>query len=112
MRAERVQGYPLTPKMDAKGHSKSPKWRSKVPQNAQNASQWYPSDLRDHPKGDKPHLKIKKRQLLLKIRKNPSRAAQNASNRLRRYGLVGSRRGVKNFRHVLRDNVAANASMF
>ena len=82
--------------MYANGQPKTPKWRSKGSPKPQNAPEWYPSELQDHPKGDKPHLKIKKRQLLLKIRKNPSRAAQNASNRLRRYGLVGSRRGVKN----------------
>ena len=43
LRAERVQGYPQTPKMGAQGHPKIPKWTSKnVSQERQNGPFWHP----------------------------------------------------------------------
>ena len=48
------------------------------------------------PKVANPTSKSGNASSVSKVRKNLSRATQNASSRLRRYGLVGSRRGVKN----------------
>ena len=58
--------------MDAKGDPKTPTGGQRVPRNAQNVPQCDPSDLQDHPKGDKPYFKIWKRQLRLKMLKNVS----------------------------------------
>ena len=72
-------------------NSPQKKHATKTPKNRKKCRKWSP---KGYAKSDKLNLKIRKRELRLRICRTPNHEAQNASSRLQRYGLVGSRRDV------------------